>query len=53
MFDEMSHWDRLCGKLNVSPDLILLLDSRLANVAKEKHDELRRRSGNSNHHDNQ
>jgi hypothetical protein len=44
MFDEMSHWSRLCGMLGTSPELILLLDSRSENVANEGAEE-RRRSG--------
>ena len=44
MFDEMSHWSRLCGILSTSPELILLLDSRSESVAKEGAEQ-RRRSG--------
>lgn len=44
MFDEMSHWSRLCGMLKTSPELILMLDSRSEDVAREGAEQ-RRKSG--------
>lgn len=39
MFDEMSHWQRLVGTLSVSPQLVMLLDSKSANVAQLSFDQ--------------
>ena len=33
MFDQMSHWTRLCGTLSISPQLIMQFDSHAANIA--------------------
>lgn len=45
MFDKMTHWSRLVGTLAVSPNLLMQLDSRSSNIAKESFDDHKRRSG--------
>jgi|688.fasta_scaffold206180_2 hypothetical protein len=45
MFDKMTHWSRLVGTLAVSPNLLMQLDSRSSNIAKESFDDHKRHSG--------
>ena len=45
MFDKMTHWSRLVGTLAVSPNLLMQLDSRSSNNAKESFDDHKRHSG--------